>query len=238
MATPSTPRDGATATTGVERIARRARRAPQTRDTALMPHCTVEHLRGCCATLDGTKAPGVDGVTKAMDAHNREAHLQALYQKRRQRSYRPQPVRRVEIPKEDGTRRPLGISCTEAKIVEELTKRLQESIYEPVLLDTSYGFRPRRSCHAALRPLHHEVRSTPVDWLLAMDLARFFDPIPHREMLAVRAERIADRAFLRLIARLFKAGVQPPGGVGYDELGSPQGSLVSPVIAHAVLATM
>jgi retron-type reverse transcriptase len=77
-----------------------------------------------------------------------------------------------------------------------------------------------------------------VDWLLAMDLARFFDPIPHREMLAVRAERIADRAFLRLIARLFKAGVQPPGGVGYDELGSPQGSLVSPVIAHAVLATM
>jgi group II intron reverse transcriptase/maturase len=203
-----------------------------------MHHLTVDNLRACFAALDGTKAPGVDGVTKAMYAHNLEDNLQALHRKLHQRSYRPQPVRRVEIPKEDGAMRPLGISCTEDKIVQELTKRILESIYEPVFLDTSYGFRPGRSCHDALRQLNHEVMSTPVDWILDMDLARFFDTMPHREILAVLAERIADRAFLRLIARMLKAGVQTPGGVVYDELGSPQGSIVSPVIANAFLDTV
>jgi retron-type reverse transcriptase len=110
-----------------------------------------------------------------MYAHNLEDNLQVLHRKLHQRSYRPHPVRRVEIPKEDGTMRPLGISCTEDKIVQELTKRILESIYEPVFLDTSYGFRPGRSCHDALRQLNHEVMSTPVDWILDMDLARFLD---------------------------------------------------------------
>jgi RNA-directed DNA polymerase len=235
MATPSIRRDGAPATTGVERIASRARRAPQTRYTALMHHFTVDNLRICFEALDGTKAPGVDGVTKAMYAHNLEENLQALHEKLHHRTYRPQPVRRVEIPKEDGTMRPLGISCTEDKIVQELTKRILESIYEPVFLDTSYGFRPGRSCHDALRQVNHEVMRTPVDWILDMDLARFFDTMPHREILAVLAERIADRAFLCLIARMLKAGVQTPGGVVQDELGSPQGSIVSPVIANVFL---
>jgi RNA-directed DNA polymerase len=235
MATPSTRRGGATATTGVERIASRARREPQTHYTALMHHFTVDNLRVCFEALDGTKAPGVDGVTKVMYAQHLEANLQTLHQKLHQRSYRPKPVRRVEIPKEDGTMRPLGISCTADKIVQELTKRILESIYEPVFLDTSYGFRPGRSCHDALRQVNHEVMSAPVDWILDMDLARFFDTMPHREILAVLAERIADRTFLRLIARMLKAGVQTPGGVVYDELGSPQGSIVSPVIANVFL---
>jgi RNA-directed DNA polymerase len=126
-------------------------------------------------------------------------------------------------------------SCTEDKIVQELTRRILESIYEPVFLDTSYGFRPGRSCHDALRRVNQEVMSAPVDWILDMDLARFFDTMPHREILAVLAKRIADRAFLRLIARMLKAGVQTPGGVVYDELGSPQGSIVSPVIANVFL---
>ena len=107
-----------------------------------------------------------------------------------------------------------------------------------MFIDTSYGFRPGRSCHDALRQLNHEVMSTPVDWILDMDLARFFDTMPHREILSVLAERIADQAFLRLIARMLKAGVQTPGGVVYDELGSPQGSIVSPVIANAFLDTV
>jgi RNA-directed DNA polymerase len=178
-----------------------------------MHHFTVDNLRACFEALDGTKAPGVDGVTKAMYAHNLEDNLQALHGKLHQRTYRPQPVRRVEIPKEDGTMRPLGISCTEDKIVQELTKRLLESIYEPVFLDTSYGFRPGRSCHDALRQVNHELMRTPVDSILDMDLARFFDTMSHREILAVLAERIADRAFLRLIARMLKADVHTPGGV-------------------------
>jgi len=102
-----------------------------------MHHCTVDHLRACFEARDGTKAPGVAGVTKAMYAQRLEANLQELHQKLHQRSYRPKPVRRVEIPKEDGTMRPLGISGTEDKIVQEVTKRILESIYAPVFLDTS-----------------------------------------------------------------------------------------------------
>src|SRR5499427_1294445 len=238
MATPATRRGGATATTRIERIATRARQAPQTRYTALMHHFTVDNLRACFEALDGSKAPGVDGVTKAMYGQHLEANLQALHDKLHRMSYRPKPVRRVEIPKEDGTMRPLGISCTEDKIVQELTKRILEAIYEPVFLDTSYGFRPGRSCHDALRQLNDEVMRAPVNWIADLDLARFFDTMPHVEILAVLAERIADQAFLRLIARMLKAGVQTPGGVVYDELGSPQGSIVSPVIANAFLDTV
>jgi RNA-directed DNA polymerase len=234
-ATPATRRGGPTATTGLERIATRARQAPQTRYTALMHHCTVDNLRACFAALDGSKAPGVDGVTKAMYGQHLEANLQALHDKLHRMSYRPQPVRRVEIPKDDGSMRPLGISCTEDKIVQELTRRILEAIYEPTFIETSYGFRPGRSCHDALRQLNQEMMTQPVQWIADLDLARFFDTMPHTQILAILAERIADQTFLRLIARMLKAGIQTPGGVVYDELGSPQGSIVSPVIANAFL---
>jgi RNA-directed DNA polymerase len=235
MATSTTPRGGRETTTGVERIARRARQAPHTRYTSLMHHFTVDNLRACFESLDAKKAVGVDGVTKAMYGQDLEANLQDLHRRLHQMAYRPKPVRRVEIPKEDGSTRPLGISCVEDKIVQEMVRRLLEAIYEPVFIDTSYGFRPGRSCHDALRQLNHEVMSEPVNWLLDMDLARFFDTMPHTEILAVLSERIADQKVLRLIARMLKAGVQTPGGVVADELGSPQGSIVSPVIANAFL---
>jgi retron-type reverse transcriptase len=162
----------------------------------------VDNLRACFTALDGTKAPGVDGVTKAMYAQHLEANLQALHQKLHRMAYRPQPVRRVEIPKEDGTMRPLGISCTEDKIVQEMARRLLEAIYEPAFLETSYGFRPGRSCHDALRRLNHEVMRMPVNWIADLDLARFFDTMPHAEILAVLAQRITDKRFLRPGSRL------------------------------------
>jgi RNA-directed DNA polymerase len=235
MATSATPRGGPTTTTGVERIAHRARQEPQTCYTALMHHFTVDNLRACFVSLDAHKASGVDGVTKAMYAQNLEGNLQDLHCRLHQMSYRPQPVRRVEIPKDDGSTRPLGISCLEDKIVQEMARRILEAVYEPVFIETSYGFRPGRSCHDALRQLNQEMMRQPVNWLLDMDLATFFDTMPHVEILAVLAERITDQKFLRLIARMLKAGVQTPGGVLYDELGSPQGSIVSPVIANAFL---
>lgn len=231
-ATPSTHRGGATATTGVESIARRARREPGATDTAPMPHFTVEHLRACFEAREGTKAPGIDGVTKAMYGEHLEDNHRALHQKLRPMAYRPQPVRRVEIPKADGTTRPLGISFTEDKIVQELTRGILEAIDEPGFCETSYGFRARRSCHEALRRLTRELMSAPVNWIADLDLAQFFDTMPHTDILAVLAERITDQKFVRLIARMLKAGVQTPGGVVQDELGSPQGSMVSPVIAH------
>jgi RNA-directed DNA polymerase len=164
------------ATTGVERIANRARQEPPTRYTSLMHHYTVANLRACFESLDAKKATGVDGVSKAMYGQNLEANLQALHQKLCQMSYRPKPVRRVEIPKEDGSTRPLGISCIEDKIVQEMTRRILEAIYEPLFIDTSYGFRPRRSCHDALRQVNHEVMNETVNWIADLDLAKFFDP--------------------------------------------------------------
>jgi RNA-directed DNA polymerase len=223
------------AVTGIERIARRASSEETLEFTTLMHHYTVDNLRACFEVLAEKKAPGVDGVTKAEYGKNLEDNLRELHQKLRQQSYRPQAVRRVEIPKEDGTMRPLGISCLEDKIVQEMTRQILEAIYEPKFIETSYGFRPKRSCHDALRQLNSEVMSKPVNWIADIDLAQFFDTMPHREILAVMQERIKDRRFLHLIARMLKAGIQTPGGVVVDELGSPQGSIVSPVIANVFL---
>lgn len=221
--------------TGIERIARQASSQPGTEFTALMHHYSVDNLRTCFEALDGKKALGIDGVSKAEYGQNLEENLQRLHQRLHQRSYRPQAVRRVEIPKEDGSFRPLGISCVEDKIVQEMTRRILEAIYEPVFMDTSFGFRPQRSCHDALRQLNQEVMSHAVNWIADLDLAQFFDTMPHLEILSVLRERIKDRKFLSLIARMLKAGVQTPGGIVQDELGSPQGSIVSPVIANVFL---
>lgn len=200
-----------------------------------MHHFSVENLQVCFKSLDGKKAVGIDGVTKEQYGEELEDNLQRLHQKLHQMSYRPQAVRRVEIPKEDGSTRPLGISCIEDKIIQEVTRRILEAIYEPTFLDTSYGFRAGRSCHDALRQLNQEMMRRRVNWVADLDLAQFFDTMPHQEILCVLALRIKDRKFLQLIARMLKAGVQTPGGVVVDELGSPQGSIVSPVIANIFL---
>ena len=209
------------ALTGIERIAQRASSQPGSEFTTLMHHYTVENLRPGFEVLDGKKAPGVDGVTKAEYGQNLEDNLRELHRKLHQMSYRPQALRRVEIPAEDGTLRPLGSSCLEDKIIQEMTRQILEAIYEPVLIETSYGCRPQRT--------------KPVNWIADLDLAQFFAPMPHQEILAVMQERIKDRKFLHLMARMLKAGVQTPGGIVQDELGSPQGSIVSPVIANVFL---
>jgi RNA-directed DNA polymerase len=232
-ATPATRSGGSAAQTGVERIAKRARREPQTRDTSLMHHVTVDHLRACVEARDGTKAPGVEGSTNARYGQHLEATRQARHQKLPQRSYRPQPVRRVESPKADGTMRPRGSSGSEDTSVQERTRRLLDASDAPVFLDLASGVRPGRGCHEARRQLNHEVRREPVNWGVDMDLAQLFDTRPHTEMRAVLSEQIADPKFRRRIARRLQAGVPTPGGVVSDERGSPQGSMVSPVLAQA-----
>jgi RNA-directed DNA polymerase len=121
-------------------------------------------------------------------------------------------------------------------MVQELTRRILETIYEPTFIETSYGFRPGRSCHDALRQLNQELMTQPVQWVADLDLARFFDTMPHTQILSILGERIADQTFLRLIARMLKAGIQTPGGVVYDELGSPQGSIVGIVSGPNLLS--
>ena len=235
METPSTLRGGNPAKTGVERIADRARREPLVLMTALMHHYSVENLRACYESLDGKKALGVDRVSKAKYGENLEENLQRLHRQLHQMSYRPQVVRQVLIPKGDGRNRPLGISCIEDKIVQEMSRRILKAIYEPEFIDTSYGFRPKRSCHDALRQLNQELMCRPVNWIADIDLANFFDTLPHSEILRLLGIRIKDRRFLSLISRMLKAGIQTSEGVSYSGEGSPQGSIVSPVIANIFL---
>jgi RNA-directed DNA polymerase len=183
-----------------------------------MPHLTVANLRACFKSLEANQAIGVDGVTKTMYGQNVAVNLQRRYPRRHQMSYRPQPVRRVERPKADGSTRPLGISGVEDNIVQEMARRILEAIDEPLFIDPSYGFRPGRSGPDTRRQLHHEVMSEPVNWIADMDMAKFFDTMPHSESLAVLSERLADQQFLRLIVRMLKAGVQTPGKAGHDIL--------------------
>src|SRR5262245_56622844 len=178
---------------------------------------TVDNLRACFMALDGTKAPGVDGITKAMYGQHLEEHLHTLHTKLHHMSYRPHPVRRVEIPKEDGTTRPLGVSCTEDKIVQEMARRILEAIYEPVFLETSYGFRPGRSCHDVLRRFNGGGMGEPFNWIVDLDLAQFFDTMPHQEILAVLAQRITDVKFLWLIGPV-RTTLSPPERYIYNTL--------------------
>jgi retron-type reverse transcriptase len=195
----------------------------------------VDNVRAGVEALEGTKAPGGEGLTTARDGQNLEANLQARPPKRQQRSSRPQPGRRVESPTADGTRRPLGSNGIEDTRVQERTRRLLDAIDAPGFLDISSGCRPGRGGHEALRQRNPEVRRDPGNGRVDLDLAQLFDTMPHTEMLAALSEQIAEQKVRRLIARRLNAGVQTPGGVGHEELGSPQGAMVSPVIAHAFL---
>jgi group II intron reverse transcriptase/maturase len=151
-------------------------------------------------------------------------------------TYEAPAVRRVHIPKGSGPEtRPIGIPTLEDKVLQRAVLMLLEPIFEVDFDEGSYGFRPGRSAHQAIDAIWRHTMDLRGGWILEIDIRKFFDSMPHSEILAVLSERIADQRFLRLIARMLKAGVQTPGGIVYDELGVPQGSIVSPVIANAFL---
>ena len=211
--------------TGIELINTRARSNHTEKFSALMHHFSEDNLKECFESLDGKKALGIDRISKEEYGQNLEENLRTLVNSLKTMSYKPKPVRRVEILKEDGTTRPLGISCFEDKIIQEMTRRILEAIYEPVFIETSYGFRPGRNCHDALRKLDSELMSKPVNWIVDMDISRFFDTMPHDEILTLLSERISDSKFLRIVSRQLKSGINYPSGVEYSELGTQQGSL-------------
>lgn len=226
--------DGGKMVTGIESINRRAISNSQEKFNALMHHFSEENLRECFEGLDGKKAVGTDGISKAEYGLNLGENLRRLVESLKEMSYRPKPVKQVEIQKEDGSLRKLGISSTEDKIIQDMTRRVLEAIYEPVFMETSYGFRPGRDCHDALRKLDNELMTKPVNWIVDMDISKFFDTIPHDQILNVLSERISDKRFLRLITRQLKSGISL-SSKGHEEVGTVQGSIVSPVIGNIYL---
>lgn len=186
----------------------------------------LDALRQCHHSLDGTKAVGIDGMSKEKYEQNLEGNLNQLLMKIRKGSYHPKAARIVEIPKSDGSSRPLAISCHEDKIVQAAVKQILEAIYEPVFLTCSHGFRPGRGCHTALIALDKKLRNVNCGAVLEIDLRKYFNSIPHDPLIRMLASKITDQRFLYLIIKLLKAPtLNEEGKTVRNEIGSPQGSI-------------
>lgn len=181
------------------------------------------------------KAVGIDGVDKRKYEENLEENLKDLIQRMKTFSYRPKPVRRTYIPKANGDLRPLGIPCYEDRLVQGVMARILNEIYEPRFLDSSYGFREGRSVHDAIRDINQTIMTKKVDYILDCDIKGFFDNVDHKWLMKFLENDIADRNFLRYIVRFLKAGYVEEGIKHKTEKGTPQGGLISPVLANVFL---
>jgi len=200
----------------------------------LMHLFNEESLLECYHTLDGKKAVGIDGVNKAEYGRDLENNIKRLIAKMKNMAYRPESVRQVLIPKEGkpGATRPLGISIFEDKIVQKMMQRVLESIYEPIFLDCSFGFRPGLGCHDAIRALQNYLHKESVETIIDIDLKNFFGTIDHKMLEEILRQKVKDTKFMRYINRMFKAGVLSDGELKISEEGVPQGSICSPILAN------
>ena len=218
-------------------IGERARKEPGLVFTSLYHHVSDEdNLRASYEALDGDKAVGVDGVTKEDYSSNLEENLRDLSERLKRMAYRPQPKRRSYVPKAGSDKgRPLGISCFEDKLVEMAVKRVLEPIYEEVFEDSSYGYRPERSPQDCIDQLGRTIQQRRVNHIVEADIRGFFDNVNHEWMLKFLEHRIGDPRILRLITRMLKAGIMEDGLVKASEQGTPQGSILSPLLSNIYL---
>ena len=221
--------------TKLESLTLRAREDPKCQFTSLAHLLSEEFLRECFRELKRDKASGIDGVTVQEYEVNLEENLKDLVGRMKAKRYRPQPVRRVYIPKPDGSKRGLGIPTVEDKIVQMGIKKILEAIFEVDFMDVSFGFRPNRSCHNALDVLDKAIMTKVVNSIVDMDIEKFFDTIDHGWLMRCLRERITDTSLLRLIGRFLKAGVMEGGKYIEVDKGTPQGGVISPILANIYL---
>jgi RNA-directed DNA polymerase len=223
--------------TDLTRIGEKARKEPGLVFTSLYHHIyDVDNLRACYDTLEAGKATGVDGVTKEEYGRTLEENLRDLSGRLREMGYRPQPKRRSYIPKPGSEKgRPLGISALEDKIVEEVTKRALEPIYEAVFEESSYGYRPGRSQHQCLDALGRTIQQGKISHIVEADIRSFFDTVNHEWMVKFLRHRIGDERVIRLIIRMLKSGIMEDGLTRATEEGTPQGSILSPLLSNIYL---
>jgi len=192
-------------------------------------------LTRACNRQRGDAAVGVDGVTKEQYGQDLARNLQDLHQRLRTKRYRHQPIRRVHIPKDNGKTRPLGIAAFEDKIVQDAVRAVLQAVYEQDFLDCSYGFRPGRSAHDALRALHRAVDRGEVNWVLEADLVSFFDSVDRKALREMLQKRVVDGSMDRLIAKCLRVGVLDGEEFSTPETGTAQGSILSPLLGNIYL---
>ena len=218
--------------TKLERISQLTTENPDMIFTSIGHLINKELLKECHEKMDGDKAVGVDGITKEEYARNLEENLDKLVERLKRKSYKPQPARRVEIPKDNGKTRALSIYCYEDKLIQEALRRILEAVFEPHFYDEMMGFRPNRSCHMAIRKLNGMIENRPTGYVLDADIRGFFDHIDHEWAVKFIESRIKDPNITRLVRRMLKAGIIEDFQYEETEEGSGQGSVCSPVIAN------
>lgn len=221
--------------TKLQALTRIVKERPNERLTSLAHILNTDFLKQCFEELKRNRAPGVDGVTWEEYGKDLDKNIEELVSKMKALRYIPQPVKRVYIPKDDGSKRGLGIPSIEDKVVQMGIKKILETIYEPVFLDSPYGFRPGLSAHDAVEKVWHTIMLHPVSWVADIDIEKFFDTIDHKRMMELLQKRINDPNFLRWIGRFLKAGIMEEGVLAESDKGTPQGGVLSPVLANIYL---
>jgi len=216
-------------------ISRRAREDSKLRFTSLAHLLNAEFLRECYRSLGKEKAVGIDGKSWQEYGENIDENLDDLVQRLKAKRYKPLPSKRVYIPKNNREYRPLGMPAIEDKIVQKGIARILEAIYEADFMDISYGFRPKRSCHQALKSVNDTIMSKPVSYVIEADIKGFFDNVSHEWMMKFLEVRISDSSLLLLIRRFLKAGYTESGKLIRSEQGTPQGGNLSPILANIFL---
>lgn len=234
--TPAAHRSGETVGTKLLRIAGKARKERKFKFTSLYHLMNEELLLESFRRLSADKAAGIDEVTKKEYAEKLEDNIGGLVDRLHKMAYRPQAVRRVYIPKPGSNKqRPLGIPCLEDKLVQSALGRILGAIYEEDFIEGSYGFRPRRSCHDALRALSQSVEWEGTNYIAEADIKGFFDNVDHEWLMKMLEHRIADKRVLRMVKRFLKSGVMESGEMRDSEEGVPQGGSISPILANVYL---
>jgi RNA-directed DNA polymerase len=222
--------------TKLARIAELAKQMPTTPLSTLAHHIDLEWMREAFRRTRKSGATGVDGQTADQYAQKLEENLQSLLNRAKSGDYRAPPVRRVHIPKADGkTMRPIGIPTFEDKVLQRAVAMVLSAVYEQEFLNCSYGFRPRRSQHNAIDALWAGLKGIEGGWVIEVDIKSFFDSVDHGLLRDVLRRRVLDGVLLRLIGKWLNAGVMEAGAVHYDEQGTPQGGVISPLLANVFL---
>ena len=216
-------------------ISERAQREPRYRFTCLAHLLNVGFLKECYYSLGRDRASGIDGVSWKEYGEYLDENLNNLVARMKVKRYKPQPAKRVYIPKNEHEKRPLGLPALEDKIVQKGISRILEAIYEADFLDCSYGFRPARSCHQAINAVDKTIMTRPINYVIEADIKGYFDNVSHKWMIEFLQVCIKDPSFLLLIRRFLKAGYFEAGRIVATEQGTPQGGNLSPILSNIFL---